>query len=101
MLLVANVEVSKTARQPQHPSGYHTGGSTASLLGFILHHGICTKGSPASLLGFPLHHGIHTRALVTPEFARPIPQGISPSFFNSSNLYLHLEAKPFLSEVAC
>ena len=84
VLLVANVEVSKRAPQPQHPSGYRTG------------------GSPMSLSGFALHDHVHAEGLATPEFARLSPQTkISHSFFNSFNLYLHLEAKTFLSEVAC
>lgn len=62
----------------------------------------CTEGSPPLLLGFALHDGTHAGGSVPPEFARLIPQTeLSRSFFNSFNLYLHLEAKTFSSEVAC
>lgn len=84
VLVVAKVEVSERAPQPQHPSGH------------------CTRGSPTSLSVFALQDHVRAKGLVTPEFARLIPQTkISHSFFNSFNLYLHLEAKTFLSEVAC
>lgn len=84
VLSVASVEVSKRAPQPQHPSRHRT------------------RGSPTTLLGFTLHDGIRAGGLVTPEFARLIPQmKISHSFFNSFNLYLHLEAKTSLLEDAC
>jgi len=66
--------------------------------------GLCQsrRKAPTSLLVFALHHGIHARSLFTTELARLIPQTeISHSFFNSFNLYLHLEAKTFLSEAAC
>lgn len=55
-----------------------------------------------SLLGFTLHNILHAGGSVAPEPAVSIPQmKISHSFFNSSSLYLHLEVKTFLLEVAC